>query len=100
MVHPEPSLRTGWRDHTEVFRQLEYIDVDKLSISSKSSGFGTPWFELVGKSVGNDAALYYSISMWDYVSVFAVTRNGKFALVRQFHRGRSGHAGIAVWRGR
>ena len=34
--------------------------------------------------MGNDAALHYSISTLDYVSVLAVTKNGTFPLVRQF----------------
>lgn len=67
-----------------VCRQLKCLDVDEISITSKSSVFETPWFKLVGKSVGGDAALHYSISTLDYVSVFAVTPNGTFPLVRQF----------------
>jgi ADP-ribose pyrophosphatase len=58
--------------------------VDEISITSKSSVFETPWFKLIGKSVGDDTALHYSISTLDYVSVFAVTKNGTFPLVRQF----------------
>jgi ADP-ribose pyrophosphatase len=58
--------------------------VDEISITSRSSLFETPWFKLIGKSVGEDAALHYSISTLDYVSVFAVTTNGTFPLVRQF----------------
>jgi ADP-ribose diphosphatase len=58
--------------------------VDEISITSRSSLFETPWFKLIGKSVGEDAALHYSISTFDYVSVFAVTTNGTFPLVRQF----------------
>jgi len=58
--------------------------VDEISITSKSSVFETPWFKLVGKSVGDDVALHYSISTLDYVSIFAVTPNGTFPLVRQF----------------
>jgi hypothetical protein len=69
--------------------------VDELSISSKNSVFETPWFELVGKRVGNDAVPHYSISTRDYLSVLAVTPNGTFPLVRQFRRVEGGHAGIA-----
>jgi ADP-ribose pyrophosphatase len=58
--------------------------VDGLSITNKRPVFETPWFQLVGKSVGNDTALHYSISTQDYVSVFAITRSGTFPLVRQF----------------
>jgi ADP-ribose pyrophosphatase len=56
----------------------------KLEISGRSSVFKTPWFELIGKKIGNDPALHYSISTQDYVSIFAVTVNGTFPLVRQF----------------
>jgi|ERR1700736_3614804 ADP-ribose pyrophosphatase len=56
----------------------------KLDISGRSSIFKTPWFELIGKKIGNEAALHYSISTQDYVSIFAVTPNETFPLVRQF----------------
>jgi 8-oxo-dGTP pyrophosphatase MutT (NUDIX family) len=58
--------------------------VDGLTISSKSSVFKTPWFDMVEKVVGDEAFLHYSISTLDYLSVFAVTRDGTFPLVRQF----------------
>lgn len=67
-----------------VCRQLESLDVDEISITSKSSVFETPWFKLIAKRVGEDPALHYSISTWDYVAVLAVTPDGKFPLVRQF----------------
>jgi len=60
------------------------MNVTELTISSRRSAFKTPWFQLVGKRIGNSAALHYSISTRDYVSVFAVTRQGTFPLVRQF----------------
>jgi ADP-ribose pyrophosphatase len=56
----------------------------KSEISDRSPVFKTPWFELIGKKVGNEAALHYSISTPDYVSIFAVTLNGTFPLVQQF----------------
>ena len=56
----------------------------KPDISDRSSVFKTPWFELIGKKVGNYDAPHYSISTFDYVSIFAVTVNGTFPLVRQF----------------
>lgn len=56
----------------------------KSDISGRSSVFKTPWFELVGKRIGNESAIHYSISTLDYVSIFAVTANGTFPLVRQF----------------
>jgi ADP-ribose pyrophosphatase len=60
------------------------MSVTKLNISARDSVFKTPWFELIAKKIANDAALHYSISTQDYVSVFAVTTKGTFPLVRQF----------------
>jgi ADP-ribose diphosphatase len=60
------------------------VSVTQLNICQRSSVFKTPWFELIGKKVGNDAELHYSISAQDYVSIFAVTPGGAFPLVRQF----------------
>jgi ADP-ribose pyrophosphatase len=60
------------------------VVVHETSISSRSSVFETPWFKLIAKRIGKDAALHYSISTWDYVAVFAVTQDGRFPLVRQF----------------
>jgi ADP-ribose pyrophosphatase len=56
----------------------------KPKVSDRSPVFKTPWFELIGKKIENDAALHYSISTQDYVSIFAVTVTGTFPLVRQF----------------
>jgi ADP-ribose pyrophosphatase len=55
-----------------------------IIISSRNSVFKTPWFEMVEKVVGDEALLHYSISTRDYLSVFAVTPDGRFPLVRQF----------------
>ena len=60
------------------------MNVTKLDICDRSSVFKTPWFELIGKKIGDNAALHYSISTHDYVSIFAVTKEGAFPLVRQF----------------
>jgi len=60
------------------------MNATKSDISSRSSVFSTPWFELIGKKIGDDSALHYSIATQDYVGIFAVTRNGTFPLVRQF----------------
>lgn len=46
--------------------------------------YATPWFELVAKSFDEGGAPYYSISTLDYVSVIAVTPEGRLLLVRQF----------------
>src|SRR5438045_35612 len=60
------------------------MSVTKVSISDRKTVFTTPWFELIGKKIENDPAPHYSITTLDYVSVFAVTPNGTFPLVRQF----------------
>ena len=60
------------------------MSVTKVSISDRKPVFTTPWFELIGKKIENDPAPHYSIRTPDYVSVFAVTTNGTFPLVRQF----------------
>jgi ADP-ribose pyrophosphatase len=59
-------------------------NVDKLHILDSTIAFKTPWFELLEKNVENHPSPYYSITTRDYVSVFAVTREGAFPLVRQF----------------
>ena len=56
----------------------------EVSISSKRSVFTTPWFDLVEKISKGDTEPHYSINTRDYVSVLAVTSDGKFPLVRQF----------------
>lgn len=58
--------------------------MEEITITGKSSVFETPWFKVIGKSVGRETALHYSISTLDYVHVFAVTENGMFPVVRQF----------------
>jgi ADP-ribose pyrophosphatase len=58
--------------------------VENPGINSKTPIFKTPWFELIEKNVRNDAAPHYSIATRDYVSVIAVTRDGRFPLVVQF----------------
>ena len=58
--------------------------MDNPGINSKNSVFMTPWFELIEKIVDGDAAPHYSIATRDYVSVIAVTHDGRFPLVMQF----------------
>jgi len=60
------------------------MNATKLDISARSSVFKTPWFELIGKKIGDDAALHYSIRTHDYVSILAVTNSDSFPLVHQF----------------
>ncbi len=46
--------------------------------------FSTPWFEIVAKRLEGDGAPHYSLRTNDYVSVVAVTREGRLVLVRQY----------------
>ena len=57
---------------------------DSTTISARRAVFRTKWFDLMEKEFGNGAAPHYSIATDDYVSVFAVTTDGKFPLVQQF----------------
>jgi ADP-ribose pyrophosphatase len=58
--------------------------VNPANILDRQSIFATQWFDLVAKSVSGDPAPHYSIATRDYVSVFAVTAQGNFVLVRQY----------------
>ena len=58
--------------------------MDEINVISKSSVFETPWFKIIGKRVGLDTPLHYSLSTLDYVHIFALTKNGQIPLVRQF----------------
>jgi ADP-ribose pyrophosphatase len=55
-----------------------------VSACITESVFKTPWFELIGKKVGNESWPHYSIATRDYVSVLAVTDAGAFPLVKQY----------------
>jgi ADP-ribose pyrophosphatase len=46
--------------------------------------FATPWFQIVAKNVEGSSGPHYSLQTKDYVSVVAVTEDGRFLLVRQF----------------
>jgi ADP-ribose pyrophosphatase len=46
--------------------------------------FSTPWFEIIAKQFEDGGAPHYSLRTNDYVSVVAVTREGRIVLVRQF----------------
>jgi ADP-ribose pyrophosphatase len=58
--------------------------VNPANIVVRQSIFRTQWFDLVAKNVSGDPAPHYSIATRDYVSVFAVTAQGNFVLVRQY----------------
>jgi ADP-ribose pyrophosphatase len=46
--------------------------------------FSTPWFEIIAKQFDGGDAPHYSLRTNDYVSVVAVTQQGRILLVRQF----------------
>jgi ADP-ribose pyrophosphatase len=46
--------------------------------------FTTPWFQIVAKNVEGSTGPHYSLQTKDYVSVVAVTEDGRLLLVRQF----------------
>jgi ADP-ribose pyrophosphatase len=46
--------------------------------------FATPWFQIVAKNVEGNTGPHYSLRTKDYVSVVAVTEDGRLLLVRQF----------------
>jgi len=46
--------------------------------------FSTPWFEIVGKTMREGESPYYSLRLPDYVSVVALTEDGKVLIVRQY----------------
>ncbi len=58
---------------------LETPEIDHRDVA-----FSTPWFELIAKRPSGQTAPHYSIGTCDYVSIFAVTAEGAFPLVRQF----------------
>jgi ADP-ribose pyrophosphatase len=65
-------------------RQIDSL-VEQISISSRTSVFKTPWVQLVEKIVTEGGlSPHYSLTTRDYVSIFAVTTDGKFPLVSQF----------------
>ena len=47
--------------------------------------FATPWFEVLAKTMREGEAPYYSLRLPDYVSVVALTEDGRVLIVRQ-HR--------------
>jgi ADP-ribose pyrophosphatase len=46
--------------------------------------FATPWFQIVAKNVEGSSGPHYSLQTKDYVSVVAITEDGRLLLVRQF----------------
>ena len=58
--------------------------MNAVKIVNRQSVFATHWFDLIAKNILGDPAPHYSIATRDYVSVFAVTTEGNFVLVRQY----------------
>src|SRR5262245_6274253 len=46
--------------------------------------YTTPWFDLVAKSTDGGSSPHYSIATKDYVSIVALTADGRLLLVRQY----------------
>jgi len=46
--------------------------------------FRTPWFEVLGKTIREDEAPYYSLKLPDYASLIALTDERQILLVRQY----------------
>lgn len=51
---------------------------------SETTVFSTPWFEIIAKPYPDADSPHYSLRTKDYVSVVAVTPEGRLLLVRQF----------------
>jgi ADP-ribose pyrophosphatase len=48
------------------------------------TAFATPWFEIVGKTMREGEAPYYSLRLPDYASVVAITEEQRIVIVRQY----------------
>jgi ADP-ribose pyrophosphatase len=46
--------------------------------------FGTPWFQIVGKTMREGEEPYYSLKLPDYSAVVALTDDGRGLIVRQY----------------
>lgn len=46
--------------------------------------YQTPWFELLGKTMKDGEAPYYSLKLPDYASVLPITGDGRIVVVRQY----------------
>jgi ADP-ribose pyrophosphatase len=46
--------------------------------------FSTPWFRIVGKTMREGEAPYYSLQLPDYAAVVAVTEQNEILIVRQY----------------
>ena len=46
--------------------------------------FSTPWFSIVGKTMREGEAPYYSLRLPDYAAVVALTESGDVLIVRQY----------------
>ena len=46
--------------------------------------FGTPWFQILGKTMREGEAPYYSLKLADYAAVVALTEEQRVLIVRQY----------------
>jgi ADP-ribose pyrophosphatase len=46
--------------------------------------FATPWFQILGKTMREGEAPYYSLKLPDYAAVVAITEDNKVLIVRQY----------------
>ena len=51
---------------------------------STEVAFATPWFQMLAKTMKDGEAPYYSLRLPDYVSVVAMTEDGRVLIVRQY----------------
>ena len=49
--------------------------------------YSTPWFEVIGKTLAREDAVYYSLKLADYACIIPRSPEGKYALVRQYRPG-------------
>ena len=46
--------------------------------------FATPWFQILGKTMGHGEEPYYSLKLPDYAAVVAITEEQRVLIVRQY----------------
>lgn len=56
----------------------------KIAPLKTEVAFSTPWFELVGKTMKDGEAPYYSLRLPDYAAVVAITPDERVLAVRQY----------------
>ena len=60
----------------------------RMEIRSRETAFSTPWFDVIAKRVGepgsDESEVHYVVQPPDYVTVLAVTADGRIPMVRQY----------------